>query len=59
MRFPRALNIRDDLTVADCMTATGAPITAFSAGALLNLVCLGILEGIRSEKKRKMDDEDE
>ncbi|KAM5533834.1 hypothetical protein V8D89_012497 [Ganoderma adspersum] len=23
MRFPRALSIRDDLTVADCMTATG------------------------------------
>jgi hypothetical protein len=24
MRFPRAIAIRDDLTVADCMTATGA-----------------------------------
>lgn len=24
MRFPRALGIRDDLTVADCVTATGA-----------------------------------
>jgi len=23
MRFPRALSIRDDLSVADCMTATG------------------------------------
>lgn len=24
MRFPRALSIRDDLTVADCATAKGA-----------------------------------
>jgi DNA ligase-4 len=23
MRFPRAMSIRDDLTVADCMTASG------------------------------------
>ena len=23
MRFPRALAIRDDLSIADCMTATG------------------------------------
>jgi len=23
MRFPRAMAIRDDLTVADCMTASG------------------------------------
>ncbi|KAG6812748.1 hypothetical protein H0H92_000794 [Tricholoma furcatifolium] len=37
MRFPRALAIRDDLSIADCMTATG------------------VLESIRSEKKRKME----
>ncbi|KAI8996590.1 DNA ligase 4 [Trametes punicea] len=38
MRFPRALQIRDDLSIADCMTASA------------------ILEHIRSEKKRKMED---
>ncbi|KAG6910034.1 DNA ligase (ATP) [Tephrocybe rancida] len=37
MRFPRALSIRDDLSIADCMTATA------------------ILDGMRSEKKRKME----
>ncbi|RXW22137.1 hypothetical protein EST38_g3713 [Candolleomyces aberdarensis] len=37
MRFPRAMSIRDDLSVADCMTASG------------------VLESLRSEKKRKMD----
>jgi DNA ligase-4 len=26
MRFPRALAIRDDLSIADCMTATGSCI---------------------------------
>ncbi len=35
MRFPRALSIRDDLTIADCMTATGTPITVSSDGAVL------------------------
>ncbi|GBE86558.1 DNA ligase 4 [Sparassis crispa] len=40
MRFPRALTIRDDLSIADCMTASA------------------ILEGVRSEKKRKMDTDD-
>ncbi|KAI0629298.1 DNA ligase 4 [Trametes polyzona] len=39
MRFPRALQIRDDLSIADCMTATA------------------VLEQIRSEKKRKMEDD--
>ncbi|KAL1941177.1 hypothetical protein VTO73DRAFT_7389 [Trametes versicolor] len=39
MRFPRALQIRDDLSIADCMTASA------------------VLEGIRSEKKRKMEDD--
>ncbi|KAI0664220.1 DNA ligase 4 [Cubamyces menziesii] len=41
MRFPRALQIRDDLSIGDCATASS------------------VLEGIRSEKKRKMEDEDE
>ncbi|KAA1468079.1 DNA ligase 4 [Dentipellis sp. KUC8613] len=39
MRFPRALIIRDDLTIEDCITATG------------------ILESIRTETKRKMENE--
>ncbi|KAI0642168.1 ATP dependent DNA ligase domain-containing protein [Trametes meyenii] len=39
MRFPRALQIREDLSIADCMTASS------------------VLHGIRSEKKRKMEDE--
>ncbi|OJT11573.1 DNA ligase 4, partial [Trametes pubescens] len=39
MRFPRALQIRDDLSIADCMTASA------------------VLESIRSEKKRKMEDD--
>ncbi|KNZ74643.1 DNA ligase 4 [Termitomyces sp. J132] len=39
MRFPRALSIRDDLSIADCVTATE------------------ILESIRSEKKRKMEND--
>jgi len=40
MRFPRALLIRDDLTIADCMTASA------------------VLESMRSEKKRKVEDDD-
>ncbi|KAH9935959.1 DNA ligase 4 [Epithele typhae] len=38
MRFPRALHVREDLTIADCMSATA------------------VIETMRSEKKRKMDD---
>ncbi|KAI9064078.1 DNA ligase 4 [Trametes sanguinea] len=41
MRFPRALQIRDDLSIADCMSAST------------------LLEHIRSEKKRKMEDAQE
>ncbi|KAF5316619.1 hypothetical protein D9619_006679 [Psilocybe cf. subviscida] len=39
MRFPRALSIRDDLNIGDCMTASG------------------ILESLRSDKKRKMEED--
>ncbi|KAI0051030.1 DNA ligase IV [Auriscalpium vulgare] len=39
MRFPRALSIREDLSAADCMTASA------------------IMESIRSEKKRKMEND--
>ncbi|KAI0366989.1 DNA ligase 4 [Pilatotrama ljubarskyi] len=38
MRFPRALQIREDLSIGDCMSATA------------------ILESMRNEKKRKMED---
>ncbi|KAI0058986.1 ATP-dependent DNA ligase [Artomyces pyxidatus] len=41
MRFPRALSIRDDLSVSDCMTASA------------------VLENVRSEKKRKMEVDEE
>ncbi|CCM06278.1 uncharacterized protein FIBRA_08529 [Fibroporia radiculosa] len=40
MRFPRALKIRDDLDVSDCMRASA------------------VLEGLRSEQKRKLEDDD-
>ncbi|CAL1714652.1 unnamed protein product [Somion occarium] len=40
MRFPRALSIREDLSIADCMTATA------------------VLDSLRSEKKRKMENDD-
>jgi hypothetical protein len=36
MRFPRALDIRDDLDISDCMTASGAHI----ALSLLSMTCL-------------------
>ncbi|OAX43215.1 DNA ligase 4 [Rhizopogon vinicolor AM-OR11-026] len=39
MRFPRALSIRDDLSIADCMTASV------------------VLESMRSERKRKMEND--
>lgn len=67
MRFPRALQIRDDLSIADCMTASGT--SQFGCGTLfatpppfrcpLMQACLAVLESIRSEKKRKMEDDDE
>ncbi|TDL23778.1 DNA ligase 4 [Rickenella mellea] len=40
MRFPRALSIRDDLSIADCMTS------------------LAVLDSMKSERKRKMEDKD-
>lgn len=53
MRFPRALGIRDDLSIADCMTASGA----FLAIGLARKIdrSLAILESMRSERKRKME----
>ncbi|KAL5513056.1 LIG4 [Sanghuangporus vaninii] len=40
MRFPRAIAIRDDLGIEDCMSATA------------------VLESLKSERKRKMEDSD-
>ncbi|KAJ8095206.1 DNA ligase (ATP) [Marasmius tenuissimus] len=40
MRFPRALSIRDDLTLDDCM------------------IYDAVLDSVRSEKKRKLEDDD-
>ncbi|KAI0322809.1 DNA ligase 4 [Amylostereum chailletii] len=41
LRFPRALRIRDDLSIQDCMTVSA------------------VLESMRSERKRKLDNETE
>lgn len=60
MRFPRALQIRDDLSIADCMTASGKRCTNWGGGLnLYSWISLAVLEGIRSEKKRKMEDDTE
>ena len=64
MRFPRALQIRTDLTIADCMTATCEWFPSTTAVTMWLVVpplimLAAVLEGIRSEKKRKMEDDDE
>lgn len=60
MRFPRALQIRDDLSIADCMTASGERCANWSGGLnIYSWMFLAVLEGIRSEKKRKMEDDTE
>ena len=56
MRFPRALSIRDDLTVNDCLTASGLYFL-LSAVVLLSHSLTGITETIISKKKRKMESE--
>jgi hypothetical protein len=55
MRFPRALSIREDLSVTDCATASGAVICLYGFRALFLTGILAILETVRSEKKRKME----
>jgi DNA ligase-4 len=52
MRFPRALSIRDDLSIADCMTASGA---FFVFHRYKNLPVSAVLESMRFERKRKME----
>ena len=56
MRFPRALSIRDDLSIADCMTASG--ISFFSLFFLLakfKYSNIAVMESLRSERKRKLE----
>lgn len=55
MRFPRALAIRENLSVSDCIAASGAVVGFISVFILLTFERLGILEAVRSEKKRKME----
>jgi hypothetical protein len=55
MRFPRALSIREDLSRADCITASGTVLHFFCAIVLLTIKHLAILDVVRSEKKRKME----
>ncbi|THH05269.1 hypothetical protein EW145_g4922 [Phellinidium pouzarii] len=43
MRFPRAVSIREDLNLADCMSAT---------------VKIAVLESMKTERKRKMESSD-
>jgi hypothetical protein len=54
MRFPRAMSIREDLSASDCVTTSGAFI-GFSSAHFLTPELLEILETVRSEKKRKME----
>jgi DNA ligase-4 len=54
MRFPRALSIRDDLSISDCITASGAVCRSFGLSFFL-LDPSAVLETVRSEKKRKME----
>lgn len=59
MRFPRALSIRDDLSIADCMTASGlflVSIHSLDIVADLDDPELAVLESLRNERKRKMEE---
>lgn len=55
MRFPRALSIREDLSLSDCITASGAVLLFGGAIVFLTIKHLAILDVVRSEKKRKME----
>jgi hypothetical protein len=37
MRFPRALSIREDLSLTDCITASGAVVHSFGLSSFLLL----------------------
>lgn len=55
MRFPRALAIRDDLDINDCLTASGmSSVLSHRPNFHRKPV---VLDSIRSDRKRKMSDE--
>ena len=56
MRFPRALNIRDDLNLTDCLTASGKCFLLYAAVSLSHSRT-GVTESIITKKKRKMESE--
>jgi DNA ligase-4 len=55
MRFPRALSIRDDLSIEDCMTASGMSVFVSISRLFTGKASTAVLESLRSEKKRKME----
>ena len=58
MRFPRALSIRDDLSIADCMTATGIMIGSLRIFLVSDATVAAVLESMKTERKRKMENKD-
>ena len=54
MRFPRALVIREDLSIADCMTASGKQFHPLCSSYS---PLPAVLESMRAERKRKMESE--
>jgi len=55
MRFPRALSIRDDLTVSDCLTASGSYCLLYQSGLVISLK--GRYHGNHNYKKEEKDGE--
>lgn len=55
MRFPRALAIRDDLDIEDCLTASGKYRFFIWVLAVAYIVFTALLDSLRSGKKRKME----
>ena len=58
MRFPRALAIRDDLSIADCMTATGESAETLATHRIADLP-KAVLESLKNVRKRKMEEKEE
>ena len=54
MRFPRALAIRDDLDITDCLTASGTSADPSTASVSQTPA---VLDSVRSDRKRKMSNE--
>ena len=53
LRFPRALSIRDDLNIADCMAASGISLFLLFLGAKSNI--LKSCHGQSALRKKKKD----